>query len=64
LSHHPTHIINQEINEDDVFADEDLEIQNDLNLSVNQTDDLLNIVKTRLHEIFVNIGIFKILMLF
>ena len=50
LSHYPTQVINQEINEDDVFADEDLEIQNDLNLSVNQTDDLLNIVKTRLHE--------------
>ena len=38
------------MNEDDVFADEDLEAQNDLNLSVNQTDDLLNIVKTKLHE--------------
>ncbi|CAB4446263.1 unnamed protein product [Rhizophagus irregularis] len=50
LSHYPTQIINQEINDDDVFADEDLEIQNDLNLSVNQTDDLLNLVKTRLHE--------------
>ncbi|CAG8729357.1 9051_t:CDS:2, partial [Rhizophagus irregularis] len=38
------------INDDDVFANEDLEIQNDLNLSVNQTDNLLNLVKTRLHK--------------
>lgn len=50
MSYYPTQIINQEINDDDVFANEDLEIQNDLNLSVNQTDNLLNLVKTRLHK--------------
>jgi hypothetical protein len=49
-SHHPAQIINLEMNEDDVFADEDLEAQNDLNLSVNRTDNLLHLVKTRLHE--------------
>ena len=38
------------MNEDDVFTDEDLEAQNNLNLSVNKTNNLLNLVKIKLHE--------------
>ena len=42
-------VINQEVDGDDAFAEEDLEIHN-LNQSENRTPDLLQTVKTKLYE--------------